>query len=507
MSTSGGPKKITDGLVLSFDASNIISFRGEPTTNILPNPSNNGRFTSSNSWGTYNTNQYCGNNGCAQFWDIPSISSVSNNIITTSSPHQIRSFDVIKPQTTGGGVTAGVNYLAKKISPTQFSLHVYNGSQNGTQGYINPQTGGHKVHDSFWLDERVLVNSSNFPTKWFGDPHLPNSGLVKELVIGGGYEKNTNSMRLHLSRADGVADGMAYGVDTSVNQGDIVTVSFYYRTTVSNGAGKSVNWQTWFGGNSAPNVSFTIGSIYEWRRFTHTWTASVTFSFIQYWFPQGSGDIYSFDIADIQVEKKPYATFFTTGTRGTTVATGGGWLDRSGNNNHGELVNGVSFNSDNFGSLQFDGVDDRVELSNTIGTISQYTISYWSKRDAENRMPISTINNDFYWYGDNSWRYVHGGVGGEYYYPRITSIPLGTWGYYTVVYNGSNVTIYRQGVYQGQQSTSGNANFSSPLRIGWWSSNFYAYLGNISSVSFYNRALTSSEVLQNFNATKSRYGL
>lgn len=32
-------------------------------------------------------------------------------------------------------------------------------------------------------------------------------------------------------------------------------------------------------------------------------------------------------------------------------------------------------------------------------------------------------------------------------------------------------------------------------------------LGNISSVRVYNRALTASEVLQNFNATKSRFGL
>ena len=181
------------------------------------------------------------------------------------------------------------------------------------------------------------------------------------------------------------------------------------------------------------------------------------------------------------------------------------WTDLSGNGNNGTLINGPTYSSSNSGSLVFDGVDDRVELSSAFGVVSQYTISYWAKRDAENRMPVSTITGDFYWFGDNSWRYVHGGVAGEYYYTKPTTISLGTWGYYAAVYDGSNVSIYRQGVYQGQQATTGTANFSSALRIGWWGSNTYAYLGNITNVSFYNRALTAAEIQQNYNALKSRY--
>ena len=183
------------------------------------------------------------------------------------------------------------------------------------------------------------------------------------------------------------------------------------------------------------------------------------------------------------------------------------WTDLSGNGNNGTLVNGVGYNSSNGGSLSFDGVDDRVNLSTATGTVSQYTIAYWAKRNAENRMPVSTINEDFYWFGDRSWAYVHGGVSGEYYYSKPTSIPSETWGYYAVVYNGSNVSIYRQGIYQGQQSTTGTANFSSALRIGWWGSNTYAYLGNIANVSFYNRALSEAEITQNFNELRSIYGV
>jgi len=194
----------------------------------------------------------------------------------------------------------------------------------------------------------------------------------------------------------------------------------------------------------------------------------------------------------------------------TTSYPGSGttWTDLSGNGYTGTLTNGPTYTSTNSGSIVFDGADDRVDLSSAIGLVSQYTISYWAKREAEGRMPVTTTTmSDFYWFGDNSWYYTHGGVSGEYYYSKPTSIPLGTWGYYAVVYDGSNVSIYRQGIYQGQQATTGTANFSAPLRIGWWNNATYAYLGNISNVQAYSRALSADEITQNFNAIRGRYGI
>jgi hypothetical protein len=99
-------------------------------------------------------------------------------------------------------------------------------------------------------------------------------------------------------------------------------------------------------------------------------------------------------------------------------------------------------------------------------------------------------------------------VGGEYYYAKPTSIPLGTWGHYCVVYNGANVSIYRQGVFQGSQATTGTADWTNGMRIGYWAGGAgYYWQGKIDSVSMHNRALTAAEVQQNFNALKGRYGL
>lgn len=185
------------------------------------------------------------------------------------------------------------------------------------------------------------------------------------------------------------------------------------------------------------------------------------------------------------------------------------WYDLSGNGNNGTLVNGPTFNSGNNGSIVFDGVDDECNIIGSLGVYANYTIGFWALRNAENRMSISgRLNINFYWYGDNSWRYVHGGVGDEYYYPKNVGIPLGQWGYYCVVYDGSNIKIYRQGIFQGQKATSGTADWSQGIKIGNWSyDRSHHWLGNISNIKFYNRALSDQEILQNYNATKGRFNL
>ena len=180
-----------------------------------------------------------------------------------------------------------------------------------------------------------------------------------------------------------------------------------------------------------------------------------------------------------------------------------------GTGSNGECVNGLSYNSSNGGSLSFDGTNDYIDVNSNFGTVSQYTISFWARRDAENRMLVcSRGNTNFYWYGDNSWRYVHSGGGGEYYYAKPTSIPLGTWGNYVVTYDGSAVKIYRQGVYQGQQSTTGTADFSSGFTFGNFNNNGGYYFSGLASLfQIYNKALTAAEIQQNYNALKSRFGL
>jgi hypothetical protein len=168
-------------------------------------------------------------------------------------------------------------------------------------------------------------------------------------------------------------------------------------------------------------------------------------------------------------------------------------------------VSTTSFSSTN-NVMFFDGTDDYININSDLGTLSQYTIEHVSFKGSDNRMPISSISGPlFYQFGDNSWYYTHSGGAGEYYYPR--SFTINGWGHWTIVYNGTNVRIYRNGVYEGQQATTGTANWTNGLRIGNYTGGGYPWNGQIAVARMYNRALSDSEVSQNFQAFKPRFGL
>jgi len=187
--------------------------------------------------------------------------------------------------------------------------------------------------------------------------------------------------------------------------------------------------------------------------------------------------------------------------------TGTTWFDLTTNTNNGTLTNGPTFSSSDGGTIVFDGTNDSVEVTNSLGTLSNYTIGYWAYRDTPDKMAIAArTDTRFYWFGDNSWYYTHSGGAGEFYYPRTVSIP--GWGYWVVVYNGSNVSIYRQATFEGSQNTTGTADWTSGVKIGLWTGgNSYAFQGKIAVVQMYNRALSATEISQNYNAQKSRFGL
>ena len=268
-----------------------------------------------------------------------------------------------------------------------------------------------------------------------------------------------------------------------------------------------------FGANSgggyieAAATSFTVTT--SWQRFTFTTTlGNASTAFIQMRFGGSSGQVGKTIWWDgVQVERASSATTFNPYYIGNTT-----WRDVSGNINNGSFgpsTQTPTFTNSNGGAIVFDGSNDFVEVTSNLGILNQYTIMFWARRDAESRMPVAArTSTNFYWFGDNSWDYTHGGVSGEYYYSKPTSIPLGSWGCYCVVYNGANVSIYRQGIYQGQQSTNGSANWSAGMIIGYWAGgSTYAWQGPISIVMMYNRALNVSEVVQNYEATKTRFGL
>lgn len=249
------------------------------------------------------------------------------------------------------------------------------------------------------------------------------------------------------------------------------------------------------------------GWYWAWATFTTQSTVN-TLNSSGLWYYQYSSGVDKVTVAKAMMVQGNYTSLHPkywpalNTTRSTTQAV----LDLTNNN----TITATSLTYASDGTFSFNGSSNIIDATGSGFTsgMAAYTIMHWSKRDVENRMPISFRGGPaFYHYGDNSWYYTHGGASGEYYYPKSVSIPLGTWGFYCIVYNGINVSIYRNGVFEGSQATSGTADWSNGMKIGMYTGNGYYYQGKIDSVSFYNRALSAAEVQQNFQALRGRYGI
>jgi Concanavalin A-like lectin/glucanases superfamily len=297
------------------------------------------------------------------------------------------------------------------------------------------------------------------------------------------------------------------GADTSMNilytssvdqtNGGVYTHSAWILLTAGTYCRVGQHWNPWDAG-TAQYIPLNV-----WTRVSYTLTNSAA-NYGQIANAYGTdGTIY---VTGVQYEKGSTMTTFMGGA-GTSRSTSQSIVDLTGLN----TITATSLTYDSNGEFSFNGSGNYMDVSGAGFTsgMSAYTIMHWSRRDVESRMPVAgRTSTAFYQYGDNSWAYTHGGTWGEYYYPKSVSIPTGTWGFYCIVYNGSNVAIYRNGVLEGTQATTGTADWSQGMRIGYWTGGgSYAYSGKIGSVNFYNRALSASEVAQMFNNQRSRYGV
>jgi len=90
-----------------------------------------------------------------------------------------------------------------------------------------------------------------------------------------------------------------------------------------------------------------------------------------------------------------------------------------------------------------------------------------------------------------------------------TIITANTWYYVVGTFDNGLLKIYVNGILEssiGSSYTTVKTNTNSSLNIGRFGTTFYS-TGRRGVVHLYNRALRSSEIYQNFNAMRSRYGI
>lgn len=248
-----------------------------------------------------------------------------------------------------------------------------------------------------------------------------------------------------------------------------------------------------------------------WAQFTTTATTAKLFCYAFHYQYVTHGRFHFYRAAIYQGTTVIPARFMPAAseTRGNSVATGGGLSDLSGNSNHGEFFNGVSYSSDNGGSFLFDGTNDYINAPVT--KASTCTFSCWAKTTtfASNPMlfnagPTSSGPDLFFYNGKISWNTWDGDAN------PFGNIPAnandGNWHNYVVVNDvSSNTKLYYDGVLIGSasyRSAAANTNLTIGGDAGAWPWN-----GSIAMFVVHNRALSLSEVQQNFNALRGRFGV
>ena len=203
--------------------------------------------------------------------------------------------------------------------------------------------------------------------------------------------------------------------------------------------------------------------------------------------------------------------------------------DVTGNGNDGTLINGTGFVPYiNGGVIDFDGADDAIDTDSLTGTNLEFlsnptvngnilTWSIWSfNESASSYYLMSTgaqtsstgiaisyqAGNPFISYQSNDKAMSVN--------PGVANWPLNEWIQWAFTSNGTNWIVYKNGTLHNSGTLGSNSvtDTQTILRLGGPNnSTCCRFNGKIGSVLAYDRALSSTEILQNFNAQRARFGI
>jgi hypothetical protein len=216
--------------------------------------------------------------------------------------------------------------------------------------------------------------------------------------------------------------------------------------------------------------------------------------------------------------------------RNSYSGTGTVWNDLSGNNNNGTLVSGATYSSNNGGGIVFDGIDDYIDLKNKPKiTLNTFSYSCWFYPTSFN---ISARNGIFsredarhYILFDNNGQYLiflrgnlHSSSGRQFetWIGNAQLVQLNKWSNVTVNVDWtlSTFSVYHNAslIWSLTDTLLGTSfiNTSSQdavIGARYGGTQTQRLIGSVSNFNYYNRVLTQTEIIQNYNAQKSRFNL
>ena len=294
------------------------------------------------------------------------------------------------------------------------------------------------------------------------------------------------------------------------NTSGYTDANFMYRYEY-NSAGEYVGESGIF--NTANRIELGDGWYWAWATFT---TAPTTATLALYGFQ------YNYNVSDIWYTAKVMVTPGTYTTLppvywpdlGTTKSSTQIFRDPLGTNTF--TASNLTYASN--GLFGFNGSNSIITSPNNTNLDTQTpTVEVWVKTNSLNQNGFffekGTVNSQYALFQEGTniqWRMNIGGVTNL----TVSSSSMNTTDWFQIVgtYTSGTRRIYINGVQVASDTQTGTISTnSSGMSVGAFGgtsgSNAYFYNGNIGVVRVYNRALSATEVIQNFNATRGRYGI
>lgn len=375
-------------------------------------------------------------------------------------------------------------------------------------------------------------NPKSYSTNTFPSPTDPFG------YLGSGGANSANVSRdttISLSPAGGIPFKMAvtgndpytatyastaWSFATAAN-GQTWTVSAWIRASNNTTGGFYI-----FGANSAGsyielwNPMWSITT--EWQRFSYTFTysnANTVAIQIRLEGPDTGGTGINLWWDGIQVEKQSAVTNFNPVYNNNAITS----YDISGNSNNGTLTNNPTYNTSNLGIFNFDGVDDSIIVPNSSslknqnitidmafknnGTLSGDIIQFGVGSGSYAQYYFRSVSGNTYW----DWFPTGTAFYGEAAVSNSTYFPTGTWK--NVILTGTSdgtVQMFINGVSVGGPVRNATSSVSTwtpaNLTIGGFTWDGYTNT-SFGYVRIYNTVLSASQIQQNFNAFRGRYGI
>ena len=196
------------------------------------------------------------------------------------------------------------------------------------------------------------------------------------------------------------------------------------------------------------------------------------------------------------------------------------WTDLSSEGYNG-TISGATYTSGVDGYFDFDGTNDSVTIDSgirsTVGEFvatssNPFSISIWfepTTSDTGRNCMFAKANgfgsagNIFLEYAGTNLSSVIRGTSTSNFYTSLTS----TWHEVVICWDGTTFKSYVNGSFVSNLSVGTAASQNTDVKIGNSGNGNEPFDGKISNVKVYTKGLTATEVAQNFNALRGRYGI